>query len=57
MIEEYSRKEILGYMILALENTKMDLKEIKNIISRMETSLSMWTEDYAEQIYDKFYKI
>ena len=57
MIEEYSRKEIVGYMILALENTKMEEEQIKVLISRMETSMSMWTEDYAEEMYGTFYGI
>lgn len=57
MIEEYSRKEILGYLIITLKEEGKKKEEIKNIISKMETCMGMFTETYAEQIYDKFYKI
>lgn len=57
MIEEYSRKEIVGYMILALKGEGKNKEQIKNIISKMETCMTMWTEVYDEQTYDKFYGI
>ncbi len=57
MIEEYSKKEIIGYLLLALENTRMEVKETKILISSMDVAMETWTEDYAEQVYDKFYGI
>lgn len=57
MIEQYSREEFVGYLIITLANQGKEKDEIKSIVCELEKNINEFTEVHAEQIHDRFYKI
>lgn len=57
MLDQYSKQEAIGYMILALQELGKSEEEIKEIINEVKQSMNVWTEVYAEQVHDKLYEI
>lgn len=49
----YTKEQAIGYMILAAKKMKLAPEEIKELIFRMEYEMETWTEEWAEQIYEK----
>ena len=56
-MERFTRQEAIGYMIIGLKETNLNEKEIKKIIHEVEISMDQWTEQYAEEEHDDFYRI
>ena len=57
MLEQYSKEEFIGYMIITLASLDKKKDEIKTIASELEKNINEFTEVHAEQIHDKFYKL
>lgn len=53
MLEQYSREEFLGYLILAAKELKLEEGEIEKLVSKTDECIDSYTEVYAEQAYDK----
>jgi len=49
----YTKEQAIGYMILAAKKMELSPEEIKELIFRMEGEMEKWTEEWAEQIYEK----
>lgn len=54
MISQYTEEQVLGYLILTLKNLGKDDKEIERAISQMSQNMEIWTEEYAEEVYEEF---
>lgn len=46
---------VIGYMILAAKELKLDKEVIRQLESNMKYFMDMRTEEQAEETYNKFY--
>lgn len=53
-MNRYTENQVLGYLIISLEDLGKNEEEIKKIINQMNQNMEVWTEEHAEQTYDEF---
>ena len=49
-----SKEQLFGYLLLAGNKLKLSDKEIRELIYTLEEEFEIWTEEYAEKIFDKW---
>ena len=49
-----TKEQSLGYMIIAAKDIGLDEMTMKKLVLQMSQGMDIWTEEYAEQIYDEF---
>lgn len=54
MLNLYEKEQMLGYMIMAAKDMKLEKKAVKELVDRTIELSNMFTEVVAEEEYDKF---
>ncbi len=52
----YTKDQALGYMIIGAKEMGLSEEVIKELIYKTEDKMETWTEEWAEQRYEKFIK-
>lgn len=52
----YTKDQALGYMIIGAKEMGLSEEVIKELIYKTEDEMETWTEEWAEQRYEKFIK-
>jgi len=51
-----SKEQFLGYLILAGKDLKLSDYDLRKLIYTLENEFEMWTEEWAENIYNNWEK-
>lgn len=50
----YEKKQMLGYIVMSLKNLGYNKKEIEKIIYKIQDNIDTFTEEMAEEVYEKW---
>ena len=53
-MEMYEKNQMLGYIIISLKNLKYSKEEIKEAIYKIQDNIDTFTEEMAEEVYEKW---
>jgi len=51
-----SKEQLLGYLILAGKELKLPDEDLRRLIYTLEDEFEMWTEEWAENIFNNWKK-
>lgn len=56
-MDRYTKEQLLGYVILAAKALNYTKEQISELIYKTEEQLNNWTEETAEQTFERFFKL